>query len=333
MKIFFVVVWAMVRTAMAAYLLGVAIVPMAILSACASVQADDRVAIDKAAWTPDNPAYRSFYGWEDRDGTWRLGMTKSASGTDVAYHVFRGDGTAPFKGTAFILHGYLEHSALRVPMAAELIRAGWTAVGVDLPGHGLSGGKRADIDDLNQYAEALESVLDAENWDAPLRVIAHSAGGATTLLVCARRGNPFEFGVLEAPLVRTFLWEPTVAAERLLGGAISTVPRRDGGISRDQPFYRLLKSDPLYEHKVPVHWFDAVVRYFEETKAWSAIPGRFLVIQGTKDSVVDAAYNIPFLRGILPDAEFAQIAGGRHHLLMDAGPSGQEARRLVRSRW
>lgn len=323
----------MTRTGIASFLFCAIIVPMATLNACTSVGADERVAFDRASWVPDNPAYRSFYGWESGDGSWRLGRTRSASGTEIAYHVFRGAGERPSSGTVFILHGYLEHAALRVPIAKELTRGGWTAVGVDLPGHGLSGGKRADIDDLNEYAEALESVMDAESWDGPLRVIAHSAGAATALLVCERRGNPFEFGVLEAPMVRTFLWEPTVAAERLFGGAISTVPRRDGGISGDQPFARLLKSDPLYESKVPVHWFDAVVRFVQDTKSWGQVSGRFLVIQGTKDSVVDAAYNIPFLQGILPGAEFAELAGGRHHLLMDAGPAGQEARRLVRERW
>ncbi|GAB1482280.1 hypothetical protein MASR2M78_10950 [Treponema sp.] len=100
---------------------------------------------DPRPWNPINKEFREFYGWDDSEGTWSLYAAAYKKSETVAYHVFTPDGNisvspSNVKGTVFILHGYLEHSALRVPIAAEAVGSGWLAVGIDLPGHGFSSG-------------------------------------------------------------------------------------------------------------------------------------------------------------------------------------------------
>lgn len=288
-------------------------------------------------WTPENRRYREFYGWDDNDGAWSVSYPESRGGGTPAVHRFAPAGAAesgaPPRGTLFLLHGYLEHSALRVPLAAEAVRAGWEVCGLDLPGHGLSSGPRADIADFDEYAQALRAAAASGPWPKPWRLAAHSTGCAATLLYIEKYGNPFEWVLFEAPLVRTFLWKPTIIAKNLLRGSLSTLPRRNAPLPKSRTFYRLLFRDPLYMDKVPIGWFDALERYEARTAAWGSFPGRFIILQGTDDTVVEASYNIPFLRRHLPGAELVSIPGGRHHLLRDEGPAGDLARAAVRSRW
>lgn len=290
--------------------------------------------VTPASWTPEDPEFRAFYGWDDGLGTWTRESTATPRGTKIALHVFRGarqagaDGGGP-AGTLFVYHGYLEHTGLRVPIVAEAVKAGWLVVGMDLPGHGFSGGPRGDIADFFEYGEAVAASLAARDWPKPWRAIGHSTGCASILMSVQKEGNPFELAVLEAPLVRTFLWDPAVVAHRLIAGAIDTIPRRDGGVPRDQPFYRLLATDPMRQDYVPLNWFAALQRYVDRIQDWKPVEGRFLVLQGTADTVVDADYNLPFLQRVLPDVEIVKIQGGRHHLLRDAGPAGNAAREAL----
>lgn len=285
-----------------------------------------------ASWTPDSAEYRSFYGWNDSVGSWTWSLARMGGGKKVAVHVFENTSKRP-KGTVFLLHGYLEHASLRVPIAREAVENGWVAVGIDLPGHGLSTGERADIADFGEYADALSTVLASRKWKRPWRVEAHSLGTATVLLHVQREGNPFESAVLEAPLVRTFLWEPSVIAANLLGDALRELPRRDAGVPKDGTFYWILTEDPFYMDKVPLGWFPALVKYVKDTETWKKAEGSFVLLQGSADTVVDAKFNIPFLLGLLPGAELVEIDKGAHHLLRDEGPAGEAARKAVHDRW
>lgn len=284
-------------------------------------------------WNPTNSAFRAFYGWNDTLGRWNYDLVDTKVNQKVAVHTFIPAGQPHAKGTLFIIHGYLEHTALRLPLIAQAVQHGWTVVGIDLIGHGFSTGSPAHIDDFDEYAVALETVLQYRPWAKPWRFAGHSTGCAVELLYVAKHGNPFEWSLLEAPLVRTVLWKPSMVAKRLFKGAISTLPRRNAGLPKSHTYYGLLKRDPLYLDKVPVSWFDALERYVAGTELWSTLPGTFLILQGDMDTVVDWPYNIAFLQQHLEKKQIEMIRGGKHHLLRDEGPAGDQARRVVLQHW
>ncbi|GAB1482279.1 hypothetical protein MASR2M78_10940 [Treponema sp.] len=192
---------------------------------------------------------------------------------------------------------------------------------------------RAEILDFKQYAEAFMAVLQARPWPKPWRVVAHSTGCATTLFYLHEQGNPFEKIVFEAPLVRTFLWKPSLFAIDLLKNAIDTLPRRNVNTPYTRELHSLILKDPLYVPVVPISWFDALEAYVSYIQNWESMDAYVLILQGRDDSVVDAAFNIPFLQVLLPRSELIEIEGGHHHLLLDAGPSGEAARAAVRAIW
>lgn len=284
-------------------------------------------------WNPTNPEFRAFYGWNDSTGEWNYDLVETRLHQKVAVHNFKNPEIAESKGTLFVIHGYLEHTALRLPIIAQAIQQGWTVCGIDLIGHGLSTGTPAHINDFNEYVLTLETALRYKPWPKPWRFAGHSTGCAVELLYVEKNGNPFEWSILEAPLVRTVLWKPSMVAKRLLKGAINTLPRRNAGLSKSMTYFSLLKRDPLYLNKVPISWFDALEHYVEETNRWSVLPGTFLILQGDSDTVVDWQYNVPFLENHIENPHIEIIKGGKHHLLRDEGPSGELARRAVIAHW
>lgn len=87
-----------------------------------------------------------------------------------------GDGAA-----VLLVHGWEGNHQDMAPIADELSQAGYRAVSLDLPGHGLAGGQTADIE---LFADAILAVVGAVG---PLHgVVAHSMGAAATIVALKR---------------------------------------------------------------------------------------------------------------------------------------------------
>lgn len=299
----------------------------ATLMACSTPEV--RMATDD--WNPDNPAYRSFYDWKEQMGSWTWHSVKVKDRGTVVYHRFLPP-SGPIQGTCYLIHGYLEHGPLRMPIIQFLLEEGWEAIAIDLPGHGLSSGRRGHIDNFSTYSASLETVLQAEAREGPLAMIAHSTGCATTMLHAIEYGTPFKFAIFEAPLVRTFLWKPSIVAIKFFEGAISSLPGRNI-IPRSYDLRRQLEEDPFYIRRAPISWFHALEDYVARTESWESVPGNYLLIQGEKDTVVDREYNIPFLAEHLAQSTIVMIPGGNHHLLRDEGEVGQLVREELAAYW
>lgn len=95
-----------------------------------------------------------------------------------------------------LVHGWGERAASLGAFVQPLVDAGYTVVGVDLPGHGASPGGRVNAFEL---ADALRGVC--ESFGEVHSVIAHSMGGMTAL-VAAGGGMPAKSIVAIAPASR-----------------------------------------------------------------------------------------------------------------------------------
>lgn len=310
----------------------VVLILLCVLSSCVT-PARQRPA-DPQSWEPHNADFRSFYGWDEKVGSWDLERIVGAGG-ETAIHIFRPPPSVQAQGTVFLLHGYLDHSALRVPLVLDFVKLGWMVVGVDLPGHGLSSGNRGDIDGFDSYRLALESAMNLHDWPKPWRAVGHSTGAAAILTTIQHRGSAeaFDFIVLESPLVRSFMWGPSIWLKNMAEGEVEKLPRRSAKSQAEEPYRQLIMKEPLYISTVPLHFVTAVEAYYRSTLEWKPMKGRMLILQGKRDTALDVDYNVPFLRSIFPEAEIVEIERGRHHLFMDAGPAGDEARAALFSRW
>lgn len=101
-------------------------------------------------------------------------------GSVVATHVFRPSVTDDNGGRVLIVHGYRSRSDHMVAMADTLVAAGFTAVCLDLPGHGASTGR------VLHLPKAVEAIDAAWRQHGPFDAfVGHSFGGPSVLAAAA----------------------------------------------------------------------------------------------------------------------------------------------------
>lgn len=226
------------------------------------------------------------------------------------------------RGTAFLLHGYYDHVGILSPLIRFLLEKRLCVAAFDLPGHGLSTGERATINDFAEYQTVLAAFIQiaAHPLPPPWYLIGHSTGGAIALDYLAGKPQPvFKKAVLLAPLVRSAWWNLSRTAHQLLGWAVSDLPRAFPDNSHNPRFNRFIrKHDPLQARSVPAAWVNALFAWESDIQDCPPVWIPVGVIQGTDDKVVDWQYNLRFLRRKLKQASVYTLPGARHHLINEA---------------
>ncbi|MEM0953460.1 MAG: alpha/beta hydrolase [Pseudomonadota bacterium] len=225
------------------------------------------------------------------------------------------------QGTLYLVHGLFDH----VGIYGHLIRFGlaqsFNVVAFDLPGHGLSSGARAEIEDFAQYRQAIETVLAATAaFPGPRHVIAQSTGGAAVMDYLQRRDCVFTGVVLLAPLIWPQGWRRVSLAHSILRPLLRNIPRSFAENSNDQGFLRFLRQDPLQPRVITVVWLSALKRWLEDFLQRPPCSTPLLVLQGDDDTTVDWRRNLPELQRRFPRARIETLAGARHHLANEHPP-------------
>lgn len=254
----------------------------------------------------------------------------------VAVQQFIPAGTS--RGTVVLLHGYLDHSAVNSRAIEEFVDWGFTVVAYDMPGHGLSGGKSADIADFSVYADVLLAVVRTVCADTakPLHLVAHSTGATAVLgALHQRRDDPLpDLGevILVAPLIHSWGEQLSAVGHAAVRPFLERVPRIQRRVSHDQHFVRKLRhGNPMRIHTVPLHWFGELRKWQQQVQRWDPLPEiEATVLQGTKDSVVAWRKNLPALRALLPAANIHTVDGAFHHLLNEDRPHREPVYTVLR---
>ena len=259
-------------------------------------------------------AYFKHYGLEFKDVAHYFGHFKSA-GMQIAGHVFI---PAKTKGTVFFLHGYLDHTGLVAKLIGYLLDQEYTVATFDLPGHGLSSGERAAIDDFSQYVVVLKEFLKrvCPYVIKPFHVVGHSTGCAITFEFLNQSQGPFfDKIVFLAPLVHSAHWFKSKAGYYLAKSFTESVPRQFRENSSDEDFLEFVENDPLRIHRIPLIWAKALFSWNERIETYSTMRLSVFVIQGTADDIVDWRYNTAFLRRKFKHISFKYVRGAKHNLI------------------
>ncbi len=272
-----------------------------------------------AAQLPDEATrrYFDFYGLNPADTSHAFGSVPSGE-EQLAVHLFWREG-AP-RGTVLLVHGYFDHAGHWRHVIADLLAAGFAIATVDLPGHGLSTGKRADIDDFSAYSQALLDVLPvARQLGAPLHVVGHSTGCSAVIdALLIRREALGERIVLISPLIRSYAWMASGLGEALIGELVAEVPRVLRKNSSDQQFFEFMQRDPLQYRSVPLGWVEAQGEWAKRIEAARPSAQPLRIIQGTDDTTVSWRHNLRVLRRKFPKAEIIKVKRGGHQLPNEA---------------
>lgn len=234
------------------------------------------------------------------------------------------------KGSIVIVHGYLDHTGLYHRLIAWALAQDYQVFCFDLPGHGLSSGAPAAIDDFSTYSEIFNQVLreaiQQNIITPPLYAIGQSTGCAVISYALLHQTTPYHFErvILLAPLVRIPQWRILRYVYRLLRPLISSVKRGFVASSHDEQTNHFIHHlDPLQATRIPLNWLGAMDAWYVEIKqkASSQInpsPQALTIIQGTGDSTVDWKYNLPQLQQCFPNSQTHYIEHARHHLVKES---------------
>lgn len=212
------------------------------------------------------------------------------------------------QGTVCLLHGYLEHSGIYQPIIREILEQGFSVITYDLPGHGLSNGSPASIQNFDHYQQVLMAVYQyvkhADQLPKPWVGIGQSTGGAIwmhhLLEYAEKRQDPIVDRVLLlSPLIRpakTAWWHNPVGLG-IIRRIKRQVPRHFRRNNHNPEFLRFIRlKDPLQPRMMGMDWILAMSKWMQEMEERPACRIPVWLAQGALDQTVDWRYNIEFIR-------------------------------------
>ena len=269
-------------------------------------------------FSADEKRYFDFYGINFGS---RFSTVKHYFGTvpippyNLATHYFKHDEEV---ATCLIVHGYFDHSGLYDHVIEYCLMRRYSVIVFDLPGHGLSDGEPASIENFGQYQQALRNVLAyfKESVNTPFYAIGQSTGAAILMdFLLNERGSIFEKVVLLAPLIKPMNWSVINITYRIGGLFFKKLKRKFRKNSQDTTFLYFLKfEDPLQARFLSLQWVGALanwIRYFQQLRS---ISFPLLVIQGRQDTTVDWRVNVPAIEEKFDGVETFYLNEAGHHL-------------------
>lgn len=265
--------------------------------------------------------YQRFYGLDlparKERATSRLGRF-AVDGFEVVAQVWWPSSPV---ATLFLFHGFYDHMGLYRHAVDWALDQGFVVIACDLPGHGLSSGERASIDDFEVYQDVVQALFAQAQMlqlPQPWHLFGQSTGGAIVLDHLLHHGaeSPAQGkAFLLAPLVRPRGWDWSKLSYYLLRPFVKGIARRFSENTNDPAFKPFLEADPLQPRQLPTAWVGALARWIRRIEAAPRSARRPLIVQGEEDMTVDWQHNLKVLRDKFDEPPILMIPRGRHHLI------------------
>jgi alpha-beta hydrolase superfamily lysophospholipase len=171
------------------------------------------------------------------------------------------------KGVVVLIHGMGEHFGRYKHVAEFFAGIGYATVGMDLRGHGKSGGKRGHTPSYNHLMDDIGLLFKkaAELFSGlPVLLYGHSMGGNLAANYALRRNPPLKGLILSAPYFKLAFEPPKwkVAMAKALAGIFPSFTLSTGldvtALSRDQAVIDAHKNDPLIHDRISSAFFFSV---------------------------------------------------------------------------
>ncbi|SAM35668.1 Phospholipase YtpA [Pseudomonas sp. 1 R 17] len=279
-----------------------------------------RPLVDAQPLSAEARVYQRFYGLDlsarNVPTVSRLGRFEVA-GFEVVAQVWWPPVPA---ATMFMFHGFYDHMGLYRHVVDWALDQGFVVIACDLPGHGLSSGARASIDDFAVYQDVVQALFaqaQALQLPQPWHLFGQSTGGAVVVDHLLNRGadSPAQGKTfLLSPLVRPRAWGWSQVSYYLLRPFVKGIARRFSENTHDPAFKPFLEADPLQPRQLPTAWVGALARWIKRIEAAPRSPRRPVIVQGEEDMTVDWQHNLQVLRGKFDQPEVLMLPRGRHHL-------------------
>lgn len=170
------------------------------------------------------------------------------------------------KAVVILVHGIGEHIGRYDHWIKKFNGRGFAFVGLDLPGHGKSDGKRGHIRSYSVTDEMLDTLIREYRKTfpgLPMFLYGHSLGGGIVLDYLIRRDPPVKGAVVTSPYLRLAFEPPKFklilasVMENIFPSLVQSSGLVIEHISRDPGVVADYKSDPLIHGKISVSLFNS----------------------------------------------------------------------------
>ncbi len=237
------------------------------------------------------------------------------------------------RATVAIVHGLGEHSGRYSALASELVRARFTCVALDLPGHGGASGPRGDLPSWlqvrDQFVPAMFTAtrgLPEQSAALPRVLLGHSMGGLLALDHALAHPRDLTALVVSAPALRSDpppWWKLALAQVARVTAPAAGFPNalEPAGLSRDPEVVKAYEQDPRVHHRIsPRLYFSLLEARARCMHAARQLAVPTLMLQGMADRLVDPKGALEFA-GAAPHGmiRFVTLTDAYHEVLNDLG--------------
>lgn len=224
----------------------------------------------------------------------------------------------PSKKLFITIHGFLDNCGYLRDLHSFFFKEGFDIICLELPGHGLSTGPIAEIEDFSQYGKMFETLnfTELKKQYSTINFFAHSTGAVAHFEAHRANISPeFDKIILMAPLGRSKAFRPSMILHSVFGSLVSQVPRKK---SKQVRFLEIKAQDPSYIDFTPMNWVRAFKKWDREIQNLTKINDQKITIFfGTKDKVIEKNYTERLYKRLFPNSETIYIKNGTHHLDLD----------------
>ena len=258
-------------------------------------------------------AFLEFYNIINKKHDYHFGHFLSKN-NKITAHIFKNSYSI---GTIYLLHGFLDHSGVLSKLINNLLKDNYSIAVFDLLGHGLSDGAKTEVESFDDYVVIFSDFIKITRsvLKPPYHIIAHSTGTAVVYDYLNNYDDIFEKVIFAAPLVRSKHWQLAKFSRKITDDIIKDFPRVFRNVSSDKTFLKFQKySDPLQPKKISLKWVKALYNWNEKIKNYSHLDRELMIIQGTKDNIVEWKYNLKYFEIMMKKVIIKMIKDGRHQL-------------------
>lgn len=231
------------------------------------------------------------------------------------------------RAAVVMVHGIGEHIQRYDGWGDLFLKEGVAFMGLDLPGHGRSEGRRGHIKSYKQLDEMIS--ITVENCrktfpGIPVFIYGHSLGGNVVLSYLLRHKTSLRGAIVTSPWLRLSFEPPKVKVmmarimNRVLPGLVQPSGLNVSHLSHLQPVVDAYRADPLVHDRISVSLFVAAMEAaaFDMEHA-SDLPIPTLLIHGSDDQITSPQATREFAEKSNL-ATFRLWEGGYHELHNEA---------------
>ena len=239
---------------------------------------------------------------------------------------YKFDAAGAPKAVILLVHGFGEHAGRYGDWAAKFNEKGVSMRAFDLPGHGLSEGRRGVMPPFDVLYDTIDTILKdiaAELPGVPQFIYGHSLGGGIVLDYLIRRKPHLAGAIATSPWIR-LAYEPpkfkqiiASVASKIVPGLTQPSGLKTEDLSRDPLVVESYRKDPLVHGIISAGIFGSITSAAKEILSRaSEITLPLLLVHGRNDLITSAAATME-VAAAAPGATLKLWDGGYHELHND----------------